>query len=519
MDGNISYSCAFRNIVLFIFIVGFLGSISIHAENEPINIYTYSKYNGSGTKKITSTAVSKYFDSSYTKYIGSIVTSNNVYEGTNGIILGSATEGGEFAFKLSRTYSKDVCRVVVYAQQIYSNGAFTDAEMSLNDGAPEAIVTPGKLTSYFSLEADVAADDSICIKSSAKVLLSGFYIIYKDSEEASAEVTEIKPVPNSIILKIDQTLSPRYDILPDYARNRHVTFESTDENIVTVNEIGNVFGVNSGVANIIVTSVSNPDVFGVLTINIKEVAPTSITLEPKDTRLGMGGRIQFRALVEPEKCTKTVTWSTIRPNLLDLSEDGLAIPIATGQANVKATSTLDATIYGNKSFFIVDFLAVDSIRLSADSTVISVNDAMPITCSVFPEGASDTSVSWESSNPDVLEVDEQGVVVAKKEGEAVISATTNDGTEVTKSIAFKVEGGGLMSIEDIATDSDEIKFEIIDNTVNIFHIVPGAKLMIYDSNGRVIVNKTVRGDYSSFSLPRGNVYIVAVDKVSRKILL
>ena len=67
-------------------------------------------------------------------------------------------------------------------------------------------------------------------------------------------------------------------------------------------------------------------------------------------------------------------------------------------------------------------IAVTGVLLSSLSQEMIVGDTMDLTAKVSPENASNKSVTWSSSVPEVASVDEQGHVTAIKEGTADIIA-------------------------------------------------------------------------------------------------
>ena len=72
---------------------------------------------------------------------------------------------------------------------------------------------------------------------------------------------------------------------------------------------------------------------------------------------------------------------------------------------------------------------VDSVCLSTGTLVLEEGGRAFLSATVCPANASNTSVSWSSSNPRVAEVNPYGRVIAKKIGSAVICAASADGSQ------------------------------------------------------------------------------------------
>lgn len=85
------------------------------------------------------------------------------------------------------------------------------------------------------------------------------------------------------------------------------------------------------------------------------------------------------------------------------------------------------------------FVAVADIALNSTELTLTEGDSFQLTAVVTPENATDATVTWSSSNVEVATVDEQGLVMAVAEGDAVISATANDGSGKVASCSVKVE--------------------------------------------------------------------------------
>ncbi|WP_242875008.1 MULTISPECIES: Ig-like domain-containing protein [Clostridium] len=71
---------------------------------------------------------------------------------------------------------------------------------------------------------------------------------------------------------------------------------------------------------------------------------------------------------------------------------------------------------------------VQSIVLNKTSDDLKVGDSDTLTTSISPSDASDANLIWESSNPSIASVDSNGKVTGVSDGNAVITAETEDGS-------------------------------------------------------------------------------------------
>ena len=70
---------------------------------------------------------------------------------------------------------------------------------------------------------------------------------------------------------------------------------------------------------------------------------------------------------------------------------------------------------------------VTGVTLNKDTMTLTEGETGTLTATVAPDNASDKSVTWSSSAPDVATVDQNGKVTAVKKGTATITVKTTDG--------------------------------------------------------------------------------------------
>lgn len=86
------------------------------------------------------------------------------------------------------------------------------------------------------------------------------------------------------LTKIGDTATISVSVLPENATNKRITFKSSDDKIVKVNEAGQVTGISVGDATITITSEANSSIVKTVTVKVKGEADKDITTEAPTTQ-------------------------------------------------------------------------------------------------------------------------------------------------------------------------------------------------------------------------------------------
>ena len=129
-------------------------------------------------------------------------------------------------------------------------------------------------------------------------------------------------------------------------------------------------------------------------------------------------------------------------------------PTAAGSSTVTVKATNSAG--SAEKTFTLNIKAVSVTGVTLDPTELSLftGESETLTAKVLPETATDKSVTWESSNPDVATVDQSGNVKAVAPGTATITATANDGSGQKASCTVKVTD----PVYNMTTDTANLDF-------------------------------------------------------------
>ena len=114
---------------------------------------------------------------------------------------------------------------------------------------------------------------------------------------------------------------------------------------------------------------------------------------------------------------------------------------STEQTTVSTTNTtLSSTVESSTEPTTTESteVKVSSIKLNATSKTLYNGKSTTLKATVFPINATNKSLTWKSSNTKVATVDKNGKVKALKVGNAIITATSTDGSNVSAQCKIKV---------------------------------------------------------------------------------
>lgn len=150
-------------------------------------------------------------------------------------------------------------------------------------------------------------------------------------------------------------------------------------------------------------------------------------------------------------------------------------------------------------------IAVSSIELDETSLTLKVGDTKTLVATVNPENASDKTITWTSSNPDVASVDEGGTITAIEKGIATITAKAGD-----KSASCNVTVMREIPVSSVELDAKTLSLVAGDQVTLTAIISPEDatdKTVIWSSSDSNIASVDSDGKVTAIS--KGNTVITA----------
>lgn len=231
------------------------------------------------------------------------------------------------------------------------------------------------------------------------------------------EVTSVVLDKTTLDLKIGDTAKLTATVSPSDATDKTVAWSSSNSNVATVDNNGNIRAVSDGNATITAKSGSKN---ATCSVRVSRIDVTSVSLNHTSLELEMGETAQLTATVTPSNATnKTVTWSSSNSSIVSVSNDGLVKAVGGGTATITAKAggmTAECKV--------VSIVKASSISLDKTSLNIKVGDSYQLKATIYPATTTDKTVTWNSNNPEVATVDNNGNVRAIEVGNAVITVKT-----------------------------------------------------------------------------------------------
>ena len=230
----------------------------------------------------------------------------------------------------------------------------------------------------------------------------------------------------SVTLYDTQTYQLKATVKPTTASDKSVTWKSSNTAVAKVSASGKITAVKSGTATITCTTKDTGKTATCKVTVKKRTAVTSVSLNKTKATVYSGKTLQLAATVSPSKATiKDVTWKSSNTKVATVSASGKVTAKKNGTAKITAvtadgkyTATCTVTVKTKAT----------GVSLNKTTATVYVGKKLTLVESVKPASASNTAVTWKSSNKNVAKVDSNGTITGVSTGTATITCTTKDGS-------------------------------------------------------------------------------------------
>ena len=159
-----------------------------------------------------------------------------------------------------------------------------------------------------------------------------------------------------------------------------------------------------------------------VTVNNPPVV-TRITI-PSQLSLNVGDTYTFSPIITESGATTTLSWKSSKPDVATITDEGVLTANGVGTTEINCTASNGVSA---QCVVTVNPVQVTSITLNMTNAVLSIGDQLQLTATVAPNNASDKSLMWISSKPDVATITDKGLITANAVGTTEINCTASNG--------------------------------------------------------------------------------------------
>jgi uncharacterized protein YjdB len=378
---------------------------------------------GVGSAILTATSVEGGYSSSNIFYSGPAVTGISAISGDS-VVDGGAT----LPLSASVTPSNAPIKIINWTSSntaVATVNPLTGAVVGVSAGTATITATTD--------EGSFTATKSITVTSAVAVL--GITSISGDSS-----------------VLVGATISLSSSVTPVNATNQTINWSSSNTAVATVDASGAVTGVGAGTATITATTASgNYTATKSVTVTVPVSGISSIA---GSSTIAVGSTESLSASVTPGNATnQTITWSSDATSIATVNSSGVVTAVAVGTATITAR-TSDGNYTATKSVSVVrPVTGIQSVTFQLGRVKLpNIGDGLMAYSGVVPFNASNTALTWTSSNTSVITINSStGFMIASGLGSTTITATTVDG-EFSSSATFYV-GPDVTGISAVSGES------------------------------------------------------------------
>ena len=244
---------------------------------------------------------------------------------------------------------------------------------------------------------------------------------------------EVSLSPASLVLGVGAKVDLAVRFEPEDTTERVAAWESTDTNVVRVDDAGRVTAVGIGQARVRMVTTAAQAAYADIVV---QQTAESIALLPAEATVARGAEILLGAMILPEKSlSHYVRWESDSPEVATV-QDGVVRGLAAGQA--KITAIVDGV--RSEPCRINVRIVPEMLMLDVRELTLTLEEAVQpirIKAEIVPNDAEERKVYYSTDSEVIATVDEGGIVTfAGRPGVVHITAQAENGLSATCTITL-----------------------------------------------------------------------------------
>lgn len=239
-------------------------------------------------------------------------------------------------------------------------------------------------------------------------------------------ITRITVTASEKSVPVGGTVSLTPAFVPDNATRKQVTWSTTTDKIISVDENGVVTGLKKGSGRVNVVAADGSNIRASININVTQGAQ-EISLDKTELTVDVKKTAMLKAKVLPaDTNNKKVIWSSSDESVATVNNAGRVTGVALGQCEIICTSQENGAVQAKAAVTVQQ--PVTKVTFGTAPAVYAGETAQ-LTWTIEPDNATNKALTLTSSNPKILTVTDDGVVTGVTGGVANVNAMTADGSK------------------------------------------------------------------------------------------
>ena len=307
--------------------------------------------------------------------------------------------------------------------------------------------------------------------------------------------------PAEAELEVGGTIEITATVSPENVTNPELIWQSSDEDVATVNQNGVVTAVGPGSCNITATC---GEAVGTCHITVQEpvIFAESVVLDPAEAELEIGASLTITATVLPENVTNPeLTWMSDDEAVATVSQEGVVTAVAPGEC--KITASCDG-VSANCHILVYDPADV-VISLDCNEVQVVLKQVVELVPTVSSRQtelivtSSDTTVVSAKMLDGKVELSGVGFGKATIRVSSLNGLAQPDSCEVVVSTLYgDVDHDGLVTISDISKIIDYLGNATTSSSGDIYYFDVDPNGVINVADVSVLIDQLLSGETPEF---------------------
>ena len=339
--------------------------------------------------------------------------------------------------------------------------------------------------------------------------------------KATCHVTVKNPMATQVVLNktqhnaiVDDVFTLTAKVMPEKAAQNVIW---TMDKINILQDLGNgkFKSLKAGEVTITATAQDGSEMEATCHVTVKNPMATQVMLNKTQHNAIVDHIFTLTAKVMPEKAAQKVVWTMDKTDILQNMGKGKFKALKAGEVTITATAQDGSGVKASCHVRVKNPMATQVVPNKTQHNAI-VDDVFTLTAKVMPEKANQ-QLKWTLNNTDILQNLRDGRFKALKAGEAIVTISTQDGSEVKAECFIKVEIPTSLRAQQDQTQHS-VRWE--GTTLVLKGVKSGALVRVFSLQGKILFEQIAHGADLRIDLQgQGDIlFVETTDGLRRKVV-